>query len=261
MNTKKLGFTVALGATLMLAGCGAQNSSNTNSSSHKTVAAAKSSKHTAVNKSSNTEATRDGNYGKYGNKGFFKVPTELQGTWYSVSDKGTATITFGSHSIDAHNSREVSDLKATFYKQDPNFMSTRPDLDQSIVDATQSWFTFHINFSNGVNWINTRGWCQTAGAGMFFGVHTETINGTKVQVMLVASGANANVGEVYYRTLGQAKQQKDVKYSDINYEQSADEMLASLNSDSSSDSDSDSDSNHNSVGPDDNDDDTTDADY
>ena len=62
-----------------------------------------------------------------------------------------------------------------------------------------------------------QGWCQGAGDGSFFAVHTETIDGKKVKVLVQAGGATIATDAVYYQTQSLAHQNKDTEFDDLHY--------------------------------------------
>ena len=73
--------------------------------------------------------------------------------------------------------------------------------------------------AKGMHWLLMHSWMQTAGAGTYYAVHTETINGQQVKVLVEAGGADMHVNAVYYQSQSMAKQQAGTKYDDLNYMQ------------------------------------------
>ena len=60
-------------------------------------------------------------------------------------------------------------------------------------------------------------WCQGAGDGSYYAVHTETIDDQQVKVLVSASGAGPWSDAVYYQTPSQAHQNKNAKFDDLHY--------------------------------------------
>lgn len=159
--------------------------------------------------------------GKYGNKGPVTVPSEMRGTWYSEDNDSSSTVTFGKNTYqysgdddDADGTNGVIHL----YKQDPAFAENEDNMtDQGINEATKNWGRTSFWDGHGMHWLNIQGWCQGAGDGSFYAVHTETINGKKVKVLVVAGGATITTDAVYYQTQSLAQQNKDAKFDDLHY--------------------------------------------
>lgn len=153
--------------------------------------------------------------GKYGNKGPVNVPSDMQGTWYTA-DNDDGTVTFGSHTYryDGPDGGSTESL----YKQDNSFLEDDSNAtDKAVVDATKDWARAIFVNAKGMNWLCIHGWTQTAGAGTYFAVHNETINGKQVKVLVEAGGADLHVDAVYYQSQDMAKQQADTQYDDLDY--------------------------------------------
>lgn len=165
-----------------------------------------------TNKGSATSST-----GQYGNEGPVDVPSEMQGTWYTADNDEPGSITFGAHTM-KYSGGDNTGTQMTIYKQDQSFLEDDSNVtNQSVMKATQNWLRGLFVNVNGMRWLSTHGWTQTAGAGSYYAVHTETINGQQVKVLVEAGGADAHVDAVYYQTQSMAKQQADTKYDDLNY--------------------------------------------
>lgn len=89
--------------------------------------------------------------------------------------------------------------------------------DQGIEEATKNWSRTSFWDCHGMHWLNIQGWCQGAGDGSFFAVHTETIDGKKVKVLVQAGGATIATDAVYYQTQSLAHQNKDTEFDDLHY--------------------------------------------
>lgn len=146
--------------------------------------------------------------GKYGNEGAVNVPSNMQGTWYGKDSK----ITFGKNTVN------VDGETGYLYKQSKAFANDESNYtNQSIMNATKDWRRANIFDHDGMHWLNVQNWTQGAGDGTYFAVHTETIDGQSVQVLVVASGAEAWTDEVYYRSQSMAKQNANRKFDDLHY--------------------------------------------
>ncbi|MDO4902723.1 MAG: hypothetical protein Q3959_00510 [Limosilactobacillus sp.] len=233
MNAKKLSLSLLMGATLMLAGCsinipGFSNNSSNNSatsSSAKATSSSVSTKSSSQNTNSQAassddedENATDSNYGKYGNAGLAIIPKEMRGTWYSASENSSSTsqTTFGAHSMSQVESNG-DQYNYTTYKQDQGSVNMNNYDDDDMSSTTKNWLSVTFPVINGTKWVRTQGWNQIAGYGSSYAVHYETINGKKVQVLLVSGGAESQIMGVYYRSASLAMQQKGVKYSDLHY--------------------------------------------
>lgn len=167
--------------------------------------------------SSTNESTKSG---KYGNKGPINVPSNMRGTWYSANNDSNSSVTFGAHTIqftsedDDGGSNELTHI----YKQDSSFLEGDQSTDRSIVDATKNWCSGAFTNVNNLHYLTIRGWCQTAGDGSSYAVHTETINGQKFEVLVQAGGAGFWTESVFYRSKAMAQNQQDRKYDDLTYQ-------------------------------------------
>lgn len=164
--------------------------------------------------SSSSANSTHASVGKYGNQGTVNVPTAMQGTWYSA-EYGDSSITFGAHTLAVHGDGDGEGSQLTLYRQDPHADFDMDD--HSIQNATKSWGRTTFNNVDGLNFLTVQGWCQSAGDGSSYAIHTETINGKKVQVLVEAGGAGFWTEGVYYRSQSMAKQQAKVHYDDLHY--------------------------------------------
>lgn len=161
--------------------------------------------------SNTSSATNDSTSHQYGREGKVAVPAEMQGTWYSADNDSNSTITFGDNTVTS------DDQTYHIYKQDTSFLSGDQSNDQSVQDATKNWVSGAFTDVHGLHFLITRGWCQTAGDGTSYAVHTETINGKQVKVLVVAGGAEFWTDSVYYQSQDMAQQQADKKFDDLHY--------------------------------------------
>lgn len=164
--------------------------------------------------------------GKYGNQGPFTVPASLRGTWYTSSDDDESSVTFGAHSMVDHESGDDDDDTNTtlqLFKQDPKFLDSDQVNDTSVSDATKNWGRAQMNNVHGMNFMTVQGWCQTAGDGESYAVHTETVNGQQVKVLVEAGGAGFWTGAVYYQSKSMAQQQGKHHYRDLTYHEGDDD--------------------------------------
>lgn len=158
-----------------------------------------------------------GQVGKYGNEGPVSVPAEMQGTWYTADNDSDGTIEFGTHTYRYSGSDDNGDTQS-LYKQDSSFLENDDNVtDEGVMQATKGWDRAVFTDAKGMHWLCVHGWTQTAGAGTYFAVHTETINGKQVKVLVEAGGADMHVDAVYYQSASLAKQQADTKYDDLDY--------------------------------------------
>ncbi|GAJ26374.1 hypothetical protein JCM15457_1298 [Liquorilactobacillus sucicola DSM 21376 = JCM 15457] len=74
----------------------------------------------------------------------------------------------------------------------------------------------------GIDFLNVRGWNQTAGDGEYYGVKQENVAGQNIDVMVEAGGAGAWCSQTYYASVDLAKKQQGQKYDDITYYDDAD---------------------------------------
>ena len=159
--------------------------------------------------------------GKYGNEGPFTVPAALRGTWYTSSDDDDSSVTFGVHSMSNSDDDDSSTLQ--LFKQDPKFLDSDQANDTSVSDATKNWGRVQMNNVHGMNFMTVQGWCQTAGDGASYAVHTETIDGQQVKVLVEAGGAGFWTDSVYYQSKSMAQQQGKHHYADLTYREGDDE--------------------------------------
>lgn len=169
--------------------------------------------------SSNGGSSSSSETGKYGNQGPFTVPAEMRGTWYTSSDDDDGTVTLSSHSITTQESGDDDDDNTTLqlFKQDPKFLDSDQTEDTSVADATKNWGRAQMNNVHGMNFMTVQGWCQTAGDGESYAVHTETVDGQQVKVLVVAGGAGFWTDAVYYQSKSMAQHQGDHHFSDLTY--------------------------------------------
>lgn len=157
--------------------------------------------------------------GQYGNKGPVNVPSELQGTWYTADNDEPGSVTFGAHTF-KYTGGDNDGEQMAIYKQDPAFLNNDSNItNQAIMKATKNWMRGMFVNAKGMHWLLMHSWMQTAGAGTYYAVHTETINGQQVKVLVEAGGADMHVNAVYYQSQSMAKQQAGTKYDDLNYMQ------------------------------------------
>lgn len=159
--------------------------------------------------SSNSSASNDAGSHKYGRLGTVNVPADMQGTWYSADNDSDSTLSFGPHSLTADG--QTSQL----YKQG-NWDGS--DADQSVQDATSTWLSAKFYDVHGLHFLNVRGWTQSAGDGSSFAVHTETIDGKQVKVLVSAGGAGFWTDSVYYQTKDLAQDNADRQFDDLTYQ-------------------------------------------
>lgn len=158
------------------------------------------------------------NTGRYGNEGTVNVPAEMQGTWYTADNDSNGSITFGQHTYKFTGEDAFDGDTQTLYKQSNSFLEDDNNAtDEGIAKATKGWSRAIFVNAKGMHWLCVHGWTQTAGAGTYFAVHTETINGKQVKVLVEAGGADMHVDAVYYQSQDMAKQQADTKYDDLDY--------------------------------------------
>lgn len=153
--------------------------------------------------------------GKYGNRGPAKVPSRLQGTWYSTDDGGS-TVTFGKHSFREKETDDSSMLK--LYKQDSRFLQDhRNTTDERIEDATDSWGRITTTRAKGMHWLTVYEWTET-GDGTSYAVHSEKVDGQEIKILVDAEGPNYEVEHIYYQTQALANQYSNHRFADLNYD-------------------------------------------
>ena len=148
---------------------------------------------------------------QYGRQEAVTVPAEMQGTWYSSDYDSNSKITFSKNAILGEDGQQYH-----LYKQDPNFLAGDTP-STSVQNATRYWSSARFVDVHGLHFLNVRGWCQTAGDGSSYAIHTETVNGKQVKVLVVAEGAGYWTSGVYYQNPQLAKQQADKKFDDLHY--------------------------------------------
>lgn len=154
----------------------------------------------------------DSAIGKYGNKGPFAVPADMQGTWYSDDGDDESTMTIDGHSMN------IDGDTIKLYHQDPQFAQDNAHPSDAQVQATKEWGRTQMLHDDGGTWLNVQGWFQGAGDGESYMTKTENIDGKPVKVLVVGEGAENWVAAVYYPTKALAQQQADQKYDDLHYE-------------------------------------------
>ncbi|KRL63517.1 hypothetical protein [Lactobacillus psittaci] len=167
----------------------------------------------SANSSHNSKNYSDNNGAdpKYGNLGYFDIPKEYWGTWYTFYKGKLETMKVSSHMID----------NQTLYREDGNYYAKMTDPDnyneaesQKVADHTKNWgAAYDYNVSNKPA-FKVMGWLQGAGVGSIYQVRQE--EGQSVLVNM--GGAGAWVGAVFYKTPDLAKKNTDKKYSDLNYQ-------------------------------------------
>jgi hypothetical protein len=146
--------------------------------------------------------------GKYGNAGALNVTSDMEGTWYSKDSQ----ITFSKNTI------QVEGHTYHIYKQSKAFGENSDNYtNRSIQDATKDWLRGFTFDHDGMHWLNLRGWTQGAGDGSYYAVHTETIDGQQVKVLVEGGGAEIWVDQVYYQSPSMAKQNAHRKFDDLHY--------------------------------------------
>lgn len=171
-----------------------------------------------VDKSGQTQRLSDGR------TGYFAIPAEMQGTWYSASDYDDETThtkyVFGQSTIftqdDKHNRKGHT---TTLYTRSANYKA--PDYpSEEQINRTEGWGLPKIVQYKGINYLNVMGWYQGAGDGEYFAVHTENIDGNDVQVLVLAGGASIWVDGIAYRSQAMAEKMQDQRFDDLNYSDS-----------------------------------------
>lgn len=168
---------------------------------------------------SSSSSSSSSSTGKYGNEGAVTVPAEMRGTWYTADNDSEGSVTFGKNTFqytgDDADGNDVSHL----YKQSKDFaMDDDAMMDHGTQEATRNWMRTNIFDHEGMHWLHMEGWCQSAGDGSYFAVHTENIDGKQVKVLVQAGGAGMWTDSVYYQTKDQAQQNADRKFDDLHYQ-------------------------------------------
>lgn len=143
----------------------------------------------------------------------YDISSSMQGTWYSVDDKGKMnTTTITAHTVTESFAGEKPST-ITWY----NDNGSDPD-DRS--DIHGDWGRVGSMFNrDGIKLINVRGWNQSAGDGAYYGVKQETVNGKPTDVLITAGGARILCYVTSYRTAAMAKQQGTKQFDDIAYDE------------------------------------------
>lgn len=151
---------------------------------------------------------------QYGRMGTVTVPENMRGTWYSADDGENSTINFGAHQL------TIDGQTNQLYKKDSNFSvdnessATR----DAVYKATENWSNASFWDVHDMHFLNLLGWNQEAGDGVSFAVHTETINGKQVKILVAAGGAEFWTERIYYQTQDLAKANADRKFDDLYYQ-------------------------------------------
>ncbi|MFL2080986.1 DUF4767 domain-containing protein [Latilactobacillus sakei] len=145
----------------------------------------------------------------------YQVPSDLVGTWYGYKEandqpehidtlqiEGNKMTTNGStvelHGADERNAAEkgLLDGTTTNFTPDP---------------AKQNWgLAGSANVAGQT--LSVRGWYQTNGAGMLYGVQNRAVNGQQMPVLTNLETAGQTVVEHYYPTKAAALAMKETKY-------------------------------------------------
>lgn len=171
-----------------------------------------------VDKSSQTQRLSDGR------TGYFAIPAEMQGTWYSASDYDDETThtkyVFGQSTIFTQDDKyNRNGHTTTLYTRAANYKA--PDYpSEEQINRAEGWGLPRIVQYKGINYLNVMGWYQSAGNGSYFAVHTENIDGNDVQVLVCAGGAGVWVDEIAYRSQAMAEKMQDHQFDDLNYSDS-----------------------------------------
>jgi hypothetical protein len=159
-----------------------------------------------------------------GRSGYFTIPAEMQGTWYSASNYDGETThskyVFSQSTIfiqdDKHNRKGHT---TTLYTRAANYKAPDYPSEEQIKKA-EGWGLPKIVQYKGINYLNVMGWYQGAGDGEYFAVHTENIDGNDVQVLICAGGAGIWVDGIAYRSQAMAEKMQDHQFDDLNYSDS-----------------------------------------
>lgn len=171
-----------------------------------------------VDKSGQTQRLSDGR------TGYFAIPAQMQGTWYSVSSDDDETrhikYVFGQSTIfsqdDKYNTKGTT---ITLYTRAANYKAPDHPSEEQI-DEAEGWGLPKIVQYKGINYLNVMGWYQGAGDGEYFAVHTEKIDGNDVQILVCAGGAGIWVDGIAYRSQAMAEKMQDQRFDDLNYSDS-----------------------------------------
>lgn len=171
-----------------------------------------------VDKSGQTQRLSDGR------SGYFTIPTEMQGTWYSASNYDDETThskyVFGQSTIFSQDDKyDTKGTTTTLYTRAANYKAPDHPSEEQIKRA-EGWGLPKIVQYKGINYLNVMGWYQGAGDGEYFAVHTEEIDGNDVQVLVLAGGAGIWVDGIAYRSQAMAEKMQDQRFDDLNYSDS-----------------------------------------
>ncbi|WP_461213929.1 DUF4767 domain-containing protein [Lacticaseibacillus sp. GG6-2] len=142
---------------------------------------------------------------------------QYQHTWYSYSayDHKVHTQTFAANSIIMDNGtpQPVYSINERTAADKAYLQST--DAGNPPDQAKMSWgAAMNLKDTDGVSYINVRGWYQTAGAGGYYRIATRNLDGQSQPVLETASGAGMWVDSNYYLTRALAEKYQDQKYPD-----------------------------------------------
>lgn len=156
-----------------------------------------------------------------GRSGYFTIPAEMQGTWYSASNYDGETThskyVFGQSTIFIQDDKyDTKGTTTTLYTRSSDFKMPLPPTEKQM-DQVKGWGLGHLYQQDGLNYMNVMGWYQTAGSGTSFAVHTENIAGNNVQILVCASGARPWVDGIAYRSQAMAEKMQDQHFDDLHY--------------------------------------------
>ncbi|EFK32058.1 hypothetical protein [Lactobacillus delbrueckii] len=156
-----------------------------------------------------------------GRSGYFTIPAEMQGTWYSASNYDGETThskyVFGQSTIFIQDDKyDTKGTTTTLYTRSNDFKMPLPPTEKQM-DQVKGWGLGHLYQQDGLNYMNVMGWYQTAGSGTSFAVHTENIAGNNVQILVCASGARPWVDGIAYRSQAMAEKMQDQHFDDLHY--------------------------------------------
>ncbi|RRK10752.1 DUF4767 domain-containing protein [Lactiplantibacillus garii] len=143
----------------------------------------------------------------------YNVSAAWQGDWYAVDDQGKLSqLTFTEHGMVSSYDGEKP-YQSTWYLND----GSDPD-DRANVHNHWDRIEKTPIKKDGTTLVNVRGWNQSAGAGAYYGIKQEKVDGKPVTVLISAGGAGAWCDATYYRTKAMAKQQTTTQFDDIDYD-------------------------------------------
>ena len=187
---------------------------NDSSSQESNSAVSQSSESSSMQKNSENKSENSTQVSKTnlpGVEGLYSIPAQYQGTWYGYDSEGNEQkITFdGSKIITEYGATEL-------HKVDTDKLPTTPTQKQ-ITEGAHYGRALPVTI-DGINYLNVRSYFQGAGAGGYYGAHTEKGQ----SVIISASGAGAWADCVYWKSPELAKQYKDEKFDDLHYIESGD---------------------------------------